>query len=96
MTEKHHHNPPLLVAGHLTLMFLFNVEGDEYMSFLIQWHISDRRRFSCCRQAEEFEALTNSSLVCTLPSLLGRRTCSDHALCHFCCPFKGSFSLLIL
>lgn len=64
MTEKHH-NPPLLVVEHLTLMFLFNVERDRYMSFLIQWHISDRRRFSCCRQAEEFEALTHSSLVCT-------------------------------
>ena len=28
MTEKHH-NPPLLVVGHLTLIFLFNVEGDD-------------------------------------------------------------------
>ena len=79
MTEKHHHNPPLMVVGHLTLMFISNVDGDGYMSFLIQWHISDRRRFSCCRQEEEYEALTRSSLVCTLPSLLGRRTCSDHA-----------------
>ena len=45
MTEKHH-NPPLLVVGHLTLMFISNVDGDGYMSFLIQWHISDRRAFS--------------------------------------------------
>ena len=94
MTEKHHHNPPLMVVGHLTLMFISNVDGDGYMSFLIQWHISDRRRFSCCRQAEEYEALTRSSLVCTLPSYLGRRACSNHALCHFCCPFKGSFSVI--
>ena len=28
MIEKHH-NPPLLVVGHLTLMFLFNVDGDD-------------------------------------------------------------------
>ena len=28
MTEKHH-NPPLLVVEHLTLMFLFNVDGDD-------------------------------------------------------------------
>ena len=31
MTEKHH-NPPLMVVGHLTLMFLFNVEGDGLLS----------------------------------------------------------------
>ena len=31
MTEKHH-NPPLLVVEHLTLMFLSNVEGDGLLS----------------------------------------------------------------
>ena len=59
-----------MAEKHQSLMLLFDVERDGYMSFLIQWHISDRRQFSCCRQAEEFEALTHSSLVCTLPSLL--------------------------
>ena len=54
MTEKHH-NPPLLVVEHLTLMLLFNVEGDGYMSFIIQWHISNRRQFSCSAKQKKLK-----------------------------------------
>ena len=56
---------------------------------VLQWdfhlRIPHRAVVTYCswRYFEEFEALTHSSLVCTLPSLLGRRTCSDHAMCHF-------------
>ena len=44
---------------------------------------------------EEYEARTNSSLVCTLPSLLGRRTCSDHANILFM-PYRQNFVLVPL
>ena len=32
MTEKHH-NPPLMVVEHLTLMFIFDVDGDGLLSY---------------------------------------------------------------
>ena len=45
MTEKHH-NPPLMVVGHLTLMFIFDVEGDVALwRTIILFNAAEHGRF---------------------------------------------------